>query len=128
MFTSNKAIVVIWVVFWLYWFISAFGSKKNATPQYGKFIGPRLVVFILAILLFRLINVQNYSLDNHIISKNIAIQVVGFIIFISGLLLAIWARVSLGKNWGMPMTQKQNPELVTAGPYKYIRHQFIQES
>jgi protein-S-isoprenylcysteine O-methyltransferase Ste14 len=122
MFTSNKAIVAIWIVFWLYWLISAFGSKKNATPQIGKFFGGRVGVFILAVLLFRFINVQNYSFNNHIVSRNTGIQIVGFIIFISGLLLAIWARVSLGKNWGMPMTQKQNPELVTTGPYKYIRH------
>jgi protein-S-isoprenylcysteine O-methyltransferase Ste14 len=36
--------------------------------------------------------------------------------------LAIWARVILGRNWGMPMTQRAEPELVTAGPYSLIRH------
>jgi protein-S-isoprenylcysteine O-methyltransferase Ste14 len=39
-----------------------------------------------------------------------------------GLALAIWARVYLGRNWGMPMSQKADPELVTAGPYSSIRH------
>jgi len=38
------------------------------------------------------------------------------------LLLAIWARIYLGKNWGAPMSQKQDPELVTSGPYHYIRN------
>jgi protein-S-isoprenylcysteine O-methyltransferase Ste14 len=47
---------------------------------------------------------------------------VGFIGFLLGLGLAVWARVYLGRNWGMPMTQKQDPELVTTGPYRYIRH------
>jgi protein-S-isoprenylcysteine O-methyltransferase Ste14 len=36
--------------------------------------------------------------------------------------LAIWARVYLGRNWGMPMSQKVDPELVTTGPYHSIRH------
>ena len=39
-----------------------------------------------------------------------------------GLALAIWARVYLGRNWGMPMSQKADPELVTTGPYRSIRH------
>src|SRR5690349_5361617 len=42
--------------------------------------------------------------------------------FILGLALAIWARLYLGRNWGMPMSQKVDPELVTTGPYRSIRH------
>ena len=36
--------------------------------------------------------------------------------------MAIWARVYLGENWGMAATTKENVELVTSGPYKYVRH------
>jgi protein-S-isoprenylcysteine O-methyltransferase Ste14 len=43
-------------------------------------------------------------------------------IFAFGVYLAIWARLVLGANWGMPMTQKQDPQLVTSGIYGYIRH------
>ena len=39
-----------------------------------------------------------------------------------GLGLAVWARVHLGRNWGTPMTQKVEPELVTSGPYRLARH------
>ena len=28
----------------------------------------------------------------------------------------------LGRNWGIPMTQKDEPELVTSGPYHLVRH------
>jgi protein-S-isoprenylcysteine O-methyltransferase Ste14 len=28
----------------------------------------------------------------------------------------------LGRNWGTPMTQKDEPELVTSGPYHLVRH------
>jgi protein-S-isoprenylcysteine O-methyltransferase Ste14 len=51
-----------------------------------------------------------------------ALQAVGFILFLSGLGLAVWARIYLGRNWGMPMTQKDEPELVTSGPYRVVRH------
>ena len=39
-----------------------------------------------------------------------------------GLGFAIWARVHIGRNWGTPMTQRDDPELVTSGPYRFVRH------
>ena len=47
---------------------------------------------------------------------------IGALVFVSGIAVAIWARVHLGRNWGMPMTQKAEPELVTSGPYRFVRH------
>jgi protein-S-isoprenylcysteine O-methyltransferase Ste14 len=38
---------------------------------------------------------------------------IGLAIFVLGLPLAVWARVYLGRNWAMPMSQKADPELVT---------------
>ena len=46
----------------------------------------------------------------------------GFVLFLSGLGLAVWARRYLGRNWGTPMSQKVDPELVTSGPYRRVRH------
>jgi protein-S-isoprenylcysteine O-methyltransferase Ste14 len=46
----------------------------------------------------------------------------GLSVFVLGLALAVWARVYLGRNWGMPMSQRADPELVTTGPYARIRH------
>src|SRR6185503_8446049 len=39
-----------------------------------------------------------------------------------GITFAIWARYTLGRNWGMPMSVKEKPELVTSGPYALVRH------
>ena len=46
----------------------------------------------------------------------------GLLLFALGLGFAIWARVHIGRNWGTPMTQKDDPELVTSGPYHLVRH------
>jgi protein-S-isoprenylcysteine O-methyltransferase Ste14 len=46
----------------------------------------------------------------------------GLVLFALGLAFAIWARVHIGRNWGTPMTQKADPELVTSGPYHLVRH------
>jgi protein-S-isoprenylcysteine O-methyltransferase Ste14 len=47
---------------------------------------------------------------------------VGLVLFAFGLGFAIWARPHIGRNWGTPMSQKDEPELVTSGPYRLIRH------
>ena len=47
---------------------------------------------------------------------------VGLVLFACGLAFAVWARVHIGRNWGTPMTQKKEPELVTSGPYHLVRH------
>lgn len=123
MSVSAKVIIVCWVIFWIYWLISAFNSKRSTIGLNVKqFAGIRIFIFVIAVLLFRFLNIQNASSINGLATHNKAVVIIGFVIFLLGLSLAIWARVYLGKNWGMPMTQKQNPELVTSGPYAYIRH------
>ncbi len=42
--------------------------------------------------------------------------------FALGLGFAIWARIHIGRNWGTPMTQKDEPDLVVTGPYHLVRH------
>lgn len=39
-----------------------------------------------------------------------------------GIAFAFWARAHIGRNWGMPMSLRQGHELVTSGPYAYVRH------
>jgi protein-S-isoprenylcysteine O-methyltransferase Ste14 len=50
------------------------------------------------------------------------IQGSGVLVCASGIAFAIWARIHIGKNWGMPMSLKEKPEMVTTGPYRFIRH------
>ena len=46
----------------------------------------------------------------------------GLTLLAVGLAFAVWARVHIGRNWGSPMTRKDDPELVTSGPYRLVRH------
>ena len=47
---------------------------------------------------------------------------IGAALVVCGLATAVSARLALGRNWGMPMTEKREPELVTSGPYRFVRH------
>ena len=123
MFPFLKVIIICWIIFWIYWFIAAFNSKHSHLGRnLRQFMGIRIVIFVVAVVLFRFFNVHNSSSIYKLANHKEWVLIIGFIIFLIGLALAIWARINLAKNWGMPMTQKQNPELVTSGPYAYIRH------
>ena len=41
---------------------------------------------------------------------------------ITGVAFAIWARVTLGRNWSGMVTVKQDHELIRRGPYALVRH------
>ncbi len=47
---------------------------------------------------------------------------IGLFMTIAGVMFAIWARVTLGRNWSGIVTVKQNHELIRTGPYAWVRH------
>jgi protein-S-isoprenylcysteine O-methyltransferase Ste14 len=108
------AIGVTWAVFWIGWLAAAFTAKRSTNRR--GFLGPRGLAAVAVVLLVR--GVGGHSLQIH----SVAIAVVGTVVFVLGIALAVWARLILGRNWGMPMTQRAEPELVTAGPYSLVRH------
>jgi protein-S-isoprenylcysteine O-methyltransferase Ste14 len=77
----------------------------------------RIVIVALAILLVRLAAFRGYGGNSDPMPAGI-----GLVLFALGLGFAVWARVHIGRNWGTPMTQKDEPELVTSGPYQLVRH------
>ena len=44
------------------------------------------------------------------------------VLCVVGLAFAIWARVTLGRNWSGVVTLKEGHELVERGPYRFVRH------
>jgi protein-S-isoprenylcysteine O-methyltransferase Ste14 len=108
------AIGIAWLVFWFYWITSASTSKESVSSGWrGRLTGVSAAgVFVIAVVL------RGGSLAVH----SVTLGVVGALLFACGIALAVWARVNLGRNWGMPMTQRAEPELVTSGPYRFVRH------
>lgn len=121
--TTTILITGGWVLFWIYWLVSAFGAKKNARSGPSGFAGVRIGIFVLAIVLLRTswIKLDIAGRPSLLPGSHLAAGI-GLVVFALGLVVAVWARVYLGKNWGMPMSLKQDPELVTNGPYRLIRH------
>ncbi len=112
----DVVILVGWVAFWIYWLVAAANAKAGQT-QWRRFAGIRVAGILLILLLLRV-----RAFKDHGVTSDPVLQGVGLAVFVLGLALAIWARVYLGRNWGTPMSQKADPELVTTGPYRSVRH------
>lgn len=113
--TAPKLIIAaLWVTFWAYWSVSALRSKPGTRSWQGMPL--RVLLAIAVVLLFSVVRAG--SLDVH----GTVLPVIGIALTVSGFGFAVWARVHLGRNWGMPMTVKEEPELVTSGPYRLVRH------
>ncbi len=54
------------------------------------------------------------------------LKLAGFILYVLGLVVVLWARRTLGKNWGISTSTQvklvKEHELVQTGPYACIRH------
>src|SRR5215470_14848569 len=117
MYAVDIVIGVGWVAFWVYWLAASVGVKAGRT-RWARFAGVRVAIILILLLLLRL----RVFKGHRVVTTDPWLQGIGLAVFILGLALAVWARVYIGRNWGMPMSQKADPELVTTGPYSRIRH------
>ena len=82
------------LVFWIYWLASASSSKESVRSGWRtRLTGVSAVgVFLIAGVL------RGGSLAVH----SLILAAIGALLFACGIALAVWARLHLGRNWGMP--------------------------
>jgi protein-S-isoprenylcysteine O-methyltransferase Ste14 len=105
-----------WGAFWLYWLVAAISMKRGRVP-WSRELRIRAVILVIVIVLIRFGVLRGRGLNTDPWRAAL-----GLVLFALGLGFAVWARVHIGRNWGTPMTQKDEPELVTSGPYHLVRH------
>jgi protein-S-isoprenylcysteine O-methyltransferase Ste14 len=115
----TRIILVGWAVFWIYWLAAAAAAAgaKRGRIRWGRAAGIRVVVALVVLVL-----VRAKAFKGQMVTDDPWLQGIGLAMFVSGLAVAVWARRYLGRNWGSPMSEKVDPELVTTGPYRTIRH------
>ncbi|HWC63554.1 MAG TPA: isoprenylcysteine carboxylmethyltransferase family protein [Rhizomicrobium sp.] len=118
-------IIACWLAYLAYWTITARSAKRDVGKRrwWQQWAVTRIgfVLLVILALQFPALRhaVRGVSLRP---SDNMPAGIIGVLLCTIGIGLAIWARTILGRNWGMPMSQKEDPELVTQGPYSVIRH------
>ena len=132
MITYDTIILVSWAAFLLVWGISAFFVKQDVrgggyAALWQRFWVLRLaaaaLVIFVAVRLGRRAGSPGAVLFSHpLFLPSPALGWIGAALTAIGIGFAIWARVNLGRNWSSRPAMKEHHELVTTGPYAYVRH------
>jgi protein-S-isoprenylcysteine O-methyltransferase Ste14 len=116
-----RAVILVigigWVIFWIGWLVAAFTAKASRGGL-GRYSALRIALVVVAAYFIRL----NWGSGGHPAVSGPVLAGLGLAVWAAGLGLAIWARLYIGRNWGMPMTRREHPDLVTTGPYRRVRH------
>jgi len=118
MHVIDYVVYSLWALFWLAWLAAALTAKRATQSRMRQFVGVRVALFVILVLIGR----SGAFKGHHSIVSNPFLQGIGMGLFLTGLGLALWARVDLGRNWGTPMSERVDAQLVTTGPYRYIRN------
>jgi protein-S-isoprenylcysteine O-methyltransferase Ste14 len=115
--TYDLVISACWIAFLTVWAIAALlGGASRRYSATGSLL--RLLLLVAIVVAMRS---GGFGASAGLrLPSNVAAA--GSVIAVLGLAGAIWARLALGRNWGMPMTLREQPTLVTSGPYAYVRH------
>jgi protein-S-isoprenylcysteine O-methyltransferase Ste14 len=121
----SQIILALWCVFLAYWMLMSFRAKKSVDKgRWWKGMPIRAGFIFLALMLMRLPTLRPalHGVQAYVWAAGLPLGLAGIFLCVLGMGFAVWARVHLGRNWGMPMSRKEDPELVTGGPYAYVRH------
>jgi protein-S-isoprenylcysteine O-methyltransferase Ste14 len=122
-FSSQRQwINALWILFGLYWLVSALKVKKTKRRetwvQRFRYVLPLVVAFYL---LSRREAHYRWLGARFLPASDVAAWI-GVLLTAAGVAIAFWARYHLGANWSGVVTLKEDHELIRTGPYRAIRH------
>jgi protein-S-isoprenylcysteine O-methyltransferase Ste14 len=112
--------LALWIAFFVYWGI----ASRNQAPtkqseSWGSTYFHQSVLGASLLLLY----LQIPGLTSWYIPQRFHLAVwIGAIVQALSLLLAVWARRHLGRNWAAEVRIGVDHELVRTGPYRWVRH------
>src|SRR6266404_1379613 len=111
-----------WILFAVIWLLAAFWTKQSVYRESRL----QRLRYVIPLLLggFLLAKGRRLSdpLSHRVIPHVEALAWIGAVLCIAGLIFCVWARFTLGRNWSGVVTLKGGHELITRGPYAFVRH------
>jgi protein-S-isoprenylcysteine O-methyltransferase Ste14 len=111
----------LWVAWTTYWLVASRTAKQDRRQESALSRALHIVPLMIAAWLLWTPHLSGV-LGERFLPDAPATFWIGFALTALGLLFTVWARVVLGRNWSGIVTVKQDHELITAGPYRFVRH------
>ncbi len=111
----------LWLVFAGVWILAAAGAKRTVRRESAQ---SRLAYVIpTALGAFLVFQPRRLGLlDIRFLPDTEAVILFGLAVTAAGIGFAIWARLTLGRNWSGTVTIKEDHRLIRNGPYRFVRH------
>jgi protein-S-isoprenylcysteine O-methyltransferase Ste14 len=112
--------LILWIIFSVYWTIASRNSSPTRSSESKLSTGLHQISLNAALLLLFW---QAPGLTGWFLPRQFHFLVaVGAIIQAAFILLAVWARRHLGRNWSGEVRIAVDHQLVRTGPYRLLRH------
>ena len=111
-------IALCWAVFFVVWAVSA-PFVKRTVERPSSWARPLALIGV--ILVWGIVRWMP-QLRQELWPRTAAVGVLADLLTVLGLAVAIWARLTLGRNWSGTITYKEGHELIRRGPYAHVRH------
>jgi protein-S-isoprenylcysteine O-methyltransferase Ste14 len=112
----------IWALFGMYWLIAARRGKAERTSELSLYRLFRILLLVITFALLFSAWVRVGPLGWRFLPPLPAIAYAGFALALSGMAIAIWARIHLGQYWSDKVVLKVDHQLISSGPYARMRH------
>lgn len=114
--------LIPWYVFGAYWLINWLRVKptKARETSVDRFITGAIVVGSFCLLFKESTAIG--PLGFRFVPKDTRIIWLGIAITWLGVIVAVWARYSIGEYWSARVTLKEGHQLIRSGPYAFVRH------
>lgn len=112
--------VVLWLIFGIYWSVAGLNSAptQSSESRASTFFHQFLLGVAFLLVVLRVPGLNGWFLP----PEDRLVIAIGVVVQAAFLLLAVWARRHLGRNWSAEVRIGEGHELVTSGPYRRLRH------
>jgi len=111
-------VLVCWAVFAITWVVAALFVKRTLERRWGW---GRLMILVAFMASWAARSWRAFGAPRLWIPTP-ASEWLGAAVVLLGLLVTVWARLTLGRNWSGAVAFKQDHELIERGPYRFVRH------
>jgi protein-S-isoprenylcysteine O-methyltransferase Ste14 len=120
----EHALRLTWLAVLGYWLWAALWAKRIKRQE--SFVKRLFAYWLPLFIALQLLGPGEWFghsvLREQFVPHTTLVYSVGLALAISGALLAISSRFMLGRNWSATVQLKQDHELITRGPYRFVRH------
>jgi len=119
-------ISAVWLILVAYWALMGSRATRSTGRRWiwWREIAVRLGIFALVLPALDVAVVGHASpiMQQYAFNTSALLGCIGLLLCTLDVALVILARIYLTRTWGTTVSRKETPELVTTGPYAFVRH------